>query len=121
MRVLAWLGLTAVFAFSQAPAAPKGCDPAGNVQFICGVISPEDLVAVPGSDWVVASGDAAGGAITLINTRDKTTMALFPSASPKLRLRVPVTVPGKPPVRRNCVPPRPLPRYEVSSRTSGSL
>jgi len=56
------------------------------VQFICGVISPEDLVVVPGSEWVIASGDAAGGAITLINVRDKTTTALFPSPTSKPRL-----------------------------------
>ena len=27
-----------------------GCDPDGNVKFICGVVSPEDLVAVPRSE-----------------------------------------------------------------------
>ena len=27
-----------------------GCDPDGNIKFICGLISPEDLVAVPRSD-----------------------------------------------------------------------
>jgi hypothetical protein len=71
---------------AQAPTAPKACDPAGNVQFICGVISPEDLVVVPGSDWVIASGDAAGGAITLINIRDKSKTPLYPAATAKTRL-----------------------------------
>ena len=88
MRALAVVGLSLAFASSQAPAGPKAtsCDPLGKVTFICGVISPEDLVVVPGSDWVIASGDAAGGAITLVNTRAKTTTALFPTATPKVRL-----------------------------------
>jgi len=88
MRLLTLLGLSAVFALTQGTAGPKaaGCDALGNVQFICGVISPEDLVVVPGSEWVITSGDAAGGAITLINVRDKTTTALFPTAAPKQRL-----------------------------------
>lgn len=86
MRVLALLGLSVVFALPQGTAGPRmACDSLGNVQFICGVIGPEDLVVVPGSEWVIASGDAAGGAITLINVRDKTTTALFPTATPRLR------------------------------------
>ncbi len=36
------------------------------------MIAPEDLVPVPGTDWVVASGYTAGGAIHLINTKDYT-------------------------------------------------
>src|SRR5436190_10387080 len=88
MRVLAGLALSVAFAFAQGAAAPRaaGCDPAGNVQFICGLAGPEDLVQVPGSDWVIASGDAAPGAITLVNIRDKTTTALYPSANLKHRL-----------------------------------
>ena len=88
MRILAFLGLSVAFALPQGTTAPKAtaCDPLGNVQFICGVIGPEDLVVVPGSDWVIASGDAAGGAIVLINIRDKTTTALYPAAAAKQRL-----------------------------------
>jgi hypothetical protein len=56
------------------------------VQFICGFSGPEDLVAVPGSDWVIASGDAAPGAITLVNVRDHTIAPLYPSPGLKQRL-----------------------------------
>jgi len=62
-----------------------GCEPDGNVKFICGVVSPEDLVAVPRSDWVIASGYTAGG-VHLINTRDYTTTQVFPVANPRQRL-----------------------------------
>jgi hypothetical protein len=88
MRLVTLFGLSVVFALPQGTAIPRaaGCEALGNVQFICGVISPEDLVVVPGSEWVIASGDAAGGAITLINVRDRTTTALFPSPTSKPRL-----------------------------------
>ena len=88
MRMLAWLGLTVAFAIPQGTGGPKptGCDPLGNVQFVCGLVGPEDLVVVPGSDWVIASGDAAPGAITLVSVRDKAITALYPSPAIKQRL-----------------------------------
>jgi hypothetical protein len=63
----------------------SGCEPHGHVKFICGVVSPEDLVAVPRSDWVIASGYAAGG-VHLVNTRDYATTQVFPVANPRERL-----------------------------------
>ena len=86
MRALTLVGLAIAFAIPQGTAAQQRCDPLGNVQFICGLVGPEDLVPVPGSDWVIASGDAAPGAITLVNVRDRTTTALYPSPSLKQRL-----------------------------------
>jgi hypothetical protein len=87
MRLLTLLGLLALaLPQATAPPRPAGCGPLGNVQFICGLVGPEDLVNVPGSDWVIASGDAAPGAITLINVRDKATSPLYPSPALKQRL-----------------------------------
>ncbi len=87
MRVLTLLGLLAVAVpQTTAPVKSAGCDPLGNVQFICGLVGPEDLVPVPGSDWVIASGDAAPGAITLIDVRRKTTTPLYPAANLPQRL-----------------------------------
>ena len=62
-----------------------GCEAIGNVRFICDQLGPEDLAAVPGSDWVLSSGMAANGAIHLINLRDKSTTVLFPSAASRER------------------------------------
>jgi hypothetical protein len=87
MRVLMVVGLlTVAVPQTTAPAKPAGCDPLGNVRFICGLVGPEDLVPVPGSDWVIASGDAAPGAITLIDVRRKTTTPLYPAANLPQRL-----------------------------------
>src|SRR5207247_11026421 len=80
MRLLPLLGLVVAYhALAQGTAGQSAaaCDPVGTVQFICGVIGPEDLVVVPGSDWVIASGDAAGGAIKAINVRDRPATGLF--------------------------------------------
>src|SRR5262245_30617010 len=88
MRLVTTLGLLAALAVFQSPARVRaaGCDPAGNLQFICGLVGPEDLVVVPGSSWVIASGDTAPGAISLINTRDKTATPLYPSPTMTKRL-----------------------------------
>ena len=75
------LGTAALSAGGMRAAA---CDPEGNVNFICGVGSPEDLLAIPRSDWVLASGYVAGG-LHLISTRDFTTIQVFPTDSPRLR------------------------------------
>ena len=53
MRLLPLLGL--VVAYHALPQGTAGqsaaaCDPVGTVQFICGVIGPEDLVVVPGAN-----------------------------------------------------------------------
>ena len=39
------------------------CSPAGNVQFICGQEGSEDLVLIPGSEWIVVSALAGTGGI----------------------------------------------------------
>src|SRR5438477_7956090 len=83
MKVLICITLSLVGGGVEAKAA--GCEAIGNVRFICDQQGPEDLAAVPGSDWVLSSGMAANGAIRLINVRDKSTTVLFPSAASKER------------------------------------
>src|SRR5437016_12189826 len=87
MRILTSLCLSVAFALPLGLVGPEagGCDPLGNVQFVCNQVGPEELVSVPGGEWVVASGDAANGAIRLIRVRDLTTTVLFPTAGSKER------------------------------------
>ena len=61
-------------------------DTVGEIRFICNLISPEDLAVVPSSEWVIASGNRAGGRIHLVSVRDKTATTLFPSATRSERL-----------------------------------
>ncbi len=88
MRVLNLLGVSVAGALSlggvQQTATP--CTAVGEVQFICDLISPEDLAVVPGAEWVIASGDQEGGRIHLVNVRDKTATLLFPTPTRRERL-----------------------------------
>jgi hypothetical protein len=68
-----------------AGSEAAACDPVGNVRFICDQVGPEDLVPVPGDEWVLSSGYPTNGAIRLINIRDRTTTVLFPTGSPRVR------------------------------------
>lgn len=74
--VLAW-GLL----FGGAEGAAAACDPDGDVHFVCGPVSPEDLIAVPDSPWVVTSNMEDEGHLYLADTRDHTATVLFPTNS----------------------------------------
>ena len=60
------------------------CATEGNIQLLCQVKRPEDLLQVPGTNWVVTS--SLDGGLYLIDARDKTIARLFPSATAKYHL-----------------------------------
>ena len=62
------------------------CDPVGEVQFICDMVSPEDIVVVPGTEWAIVSGAREGGRLNLVNVSDKTSTVLFPTPDSEQRL-----------------------------------
>jgi sugar lactone lactonase YvrE len=66
-----------------AGGSTPDCSPAGDYAFVCGMKNPEDLVRVPGTDWVIASGMAAGGALYLIDTQRKRWTELYPGEAPR--------------------------------------
>src|SRR6266508_3346280 len=60
------------------PAAQSAaCTPAGGLSFICGVQNPEDLVVVPNSRWMLASGMAPGSGLHLVDTNAKTVSSVY--------------------------------------------
>ena len=62
LRIAAMIGLlTSVVCSSRALAGENGCAPVGDLHFICGPHHPEDLVLIPGTQWILASG--LGGAL----------------------------------------------------------
>ena len=63
------------------PSAAQ-CDPDGNVQFVCGYVNPEDLVAVPRSPWVIVSSKEG---LHAADTRDHSKAVLFPTAAARPR------------------------------------
>jgi len=62
-------------------SAQNNCEPDGDIAFVCGPISPEDLVAIPQSPWIISSGMEDEGYLYLIDTRDSTTQILYPGGS----------------------------------------
>ena len=80
----------AIIGAGRAASGAEPCNPAGGLGFICGPSNSEDLVQVPGTDWIIASGMDGGGAgphgsLHLVNARDKSWKTLFPGNSPQMR------------------------------------
>ena len=100
MRIPILLASFVVLPWSSGLAgqAGAGCNPVGNVRFVCGQQAPEDLVALPGSQWIVASSFSGSGGINLINVRDHTTSLAFPTATSTERFDAKTynTCPGPP-------------------------
>ena len=84
--------LAALLALAHLPAASAGdhaavetreagCDPHEGLNFICGPEGSEDLVALPGALWLIASGLNLGhpAHLYLIDTRSKRASVGFPS------------------------------------------
>jgi hypothetical protein len=64
-------------ASAQAAADKAVCAPAAGLSFICGLQNPEDVVVVPGTRWLLASGMAPGAGLTLVDTQAKATRKLY--------------------------------------------
>jgi sugar lactone lactonase YvrE len=106
MKTSIVLGSIVLFAWAPGLAGQTGqgapvaaaCNPVGNVRFVCGQQAPEDLVVLPGSQWIVAGAFAGTGGINLINVRDHSTHLAFPGAASRERLDAKTynTCPGPP-------------------------
>jgi hypothetical protein len=73
-KVLSFLLLFCASGFSVA--GEPSCNPAGDVQFVCGLRNAEDLVMVPGTRWIIASGGANGTNFFLIDSVSRAWRAL---------------------------------------------
>jgi hypothetical protein len=78
---LLWLTLvslgTVLISSHSLNAQAPGCAPAAGLTFICGVQNPEDLVPIPGTSLLLASGMAPGAGLNLVDTRAKAVRALY--------------------------------------------
>jgi len=61
------------------------CDRVGDYAFVCGPKNAEDLVLVPGTQWIIASSMAPEGGLYLVDTRLKTWEKLFPGETPSVQ------------------------------------
>jgi hypothetical protein len=67
----------------QPQGPPPPCVAGGGIQFVCKQQGPEDLVVVPGGEWVVASAFGRPGGVNLIRVKDRTTTKIYPADSAK--------------------------------------
>ncbi len=72
------LALALVGAAAAAPAAP--CAPDTDLAYVCGPQKPEDVLAIPGTGWLIASGFAPGAGLKLVDTRDRSVTRWFTGA-----------------------------------------
>src|SRR5580704_14479292 len=66
---------------AQAPTPPTlpDCNASGPVRYICGLNGPEDLAALPKSNWVIASAMSGEGGLDLIDTKTAAVSRIFPA------------------------------------------
>ena len=83
--VVVLLGVAIGGFISVGAQQPASCAPSGGLTFVCGVPNPEDLVLVPNTRWLIASGMAPGSGLHLVDTRAKTVRNLYAAGAPKTR------------------------------------
>jgi hypothetical protein len=62
---------------TQPPQATTSCAPTNGLNFVCGAQNPEDLVPIPGTRWLIASGMKAGAGLKLVDTDAKTSRLFY--------------------------------------------
>lgn len=87
-----------LLAFGTTQAGDDQCQASGDFNFICGPKSAEDLVLVPGTQWIIASGMEPGAAVTLIDTEQKSWSELYPADRPRAEQNIELyeACPGSP-------------------------
>jgi hypothetical protein len=86
IAAIVWLGaaitpVSPLSAQTQAPRATTACAPTNGLNFVCGAQNPEDLVPIPGTRWLIASGMKEGAGLKLVDTAARTAR-LFYTGSP---------------------------------------
>ena len=78
-------GSASVAVASEEPEENDGCDGSGEYSYICGPVSAEDLVLIPGTKWVVASGFGGSVSLYLVDSERKTWGNFYPAGEPRAR------------------------------------
>lgn len=62
--------LATLLAGAHVDAAPP-CPADDELSYVCGPTKPEDVLALPGTPWLIASGFAPGAGLKLVDTRNR--------------------------------------------------
>jgi hypothetical protein len=68
MNMLRLAAVAALFLLAVGAKAQQSCTASGDVSYVCGLKNPEDLVLVPGTQWIVSSGMAEGAGFYLVDS-----------------------------------------------------
>ena len=79
--------LTALWLLATPAPGAAQCEPDGDVQFVCGPISPEDLIQIPDSPWIIVASMVDDGYLSAADSRDSSTVRLFPTTTTPPRAR----------------------------------
>ncbi len=85
LRVISVLFVVAACLLGMAAPSLAQCEPEGDVQFVCGPISPEDLALVPQTPWVIVASWEDDGYLSAVDSRDQSTARLFPIPTSQAR------------------------------------
>lgn len=72
--------LAVLTAMAMSGASADGCSPDPGLAYVCGAEKPEDVVVIPGTDWLIASGFAPGAGLKLVDVRTRTLVRWFNGA-----------------------------------------
>jgi hypothetical protein len=78
-------GLASVAVAADVPDDGNACEEFGEYSYICGPISAEDLVLIPGTNWIVASGFGGTVSLYLVDAEQKTWGSFYPADEPRAR------------------------------------
>ncbi|OJY62021.1 MAG: hypothetical protein BGP16_15125 [Sphingobium sp. 66-54] len=62
---------------AQPAATPLSCAPGDKLAYVCGPAKPEDIVAIPGTPWLIASGFSQGAGLKLVDGARASTQLWF--------------------------------------------
>jgi hypothetical protein len=82
---VASLAILTVLVFSAVQGADDECVGSGDYSYVCGPVSAEDLVLVPGTKWIIASGFSGNVSLYLVDSEQKTWSDIYPADKPHAR------------------------------------
>jgi len=79
------LVIVTMLALPVALRADDGCEGSGDYSYLCGPVNAEDLVLIPGTRWIIASGFGGDASLYLIDSQSKTWSEFYPTDEPRAR------------------------------------
>lgn len=84
MRLIGGCAATAALV-ALSGAAQGQCASDAEYEFVCGPSNAEDLVQVPDTRWVIASGMGGGASLYLVDAPARTSQTIYPGQTPVAR------------------------------------